>query len=144
MYGVPVEEVPKTPALRCQSYQLRAWPTEWVPAAWPHAWAFSLDEAKALMLAVFQSIPWRAEVARQGRQRAVRLGYSVTTIGRKRFYNLPDESLKRLDEDEWRKQIAPSSARGRTVQSKGCNADMTKLALINLRGSPERLGRPHR
>ncbi len=64
---------------------------------------------------------------------AVRLGYSVTPLGRKRFYNLPDESLKRSSEDDWRKQIAAIERQGKNSPIQGANADMTKLALINLR-----------
>jgi DNA polymerase I len=64
---------------------------------------------------------------------SVRNGFSLTTIGRKRFYTIPDESLKMRDPDEWRKQIASIERQGKNSPIQGSNADMTKLALINLR-----------
>jgi len=64
---------------------------------------------------------------------AVRLGYSATSIGRKRFYNLPDENLKRTSEDDYRKQIAAIERQGKNTPIQGSNADMTKLALIYIR-----------
>jgi DNA polymerase I-like protein with 3'-5' exonuclease and polymerase domains len=64
---------------------------------------------------------------------AVRVGYSATSLGRKRFYNLPDESLKRVSEDDYRKQIAAIERQGKNTPIQGSNADMTKLALIYLR-----------
>ncbi|MGZ4839731.1 MAG: DNA polymerase, partial [Terriglobales bacterium] len=64
---------------------------------------------------------------------AVRTGYSMTTIGRKRFYTLPDESLRRNDPDEYRRQIGSIERQGKNSPIQGGNADMTKLALINLR-----------
>lgn len=93
----------------------------------------SLDEAKELIARYFKAYPGVQKWLDKAAKDAVRLGYSVTTLGRKRFYNLPDESLKRLNEDEYRKQIASIERQGKNSPIQGSNADMTKLALIGLR-----------
>jgi DNA polymerase-1 len=74
---------------------------------------------------------WLDKAARD----AVRVGYSATTLGRKRYYNIPDESLKRTSEDDYRKQIASIERQGKNSPIQGSNADMTKLALIFLRSA---------
>src|SRR5204863_6298809 len=48
-------------------------------------------------------------------------------------YNLPDESLRRNIEDEWRRQIGAIERQRKNSPIQGANADMTKLALINIR-----------
>jgi DNA polymerase I-like protein with 3'-5' exonuclease and polymerase domains/intein/homing endonuclease len=95
----------------------------------------SLDEAKALISRYFAAYPGIQKWLDKAAKDSVRLGYSVTPLGRKRFYNLPDESLKRSSEDDWRKQIAAIERQGKNSPIQGCNADMTKLALINLRAA---------
>jgi DNA polymerase I len=95
----------------------------------------SLDEAKELIARYFKAYPliqkWLDKAARD----AVRTGYSATTLGRKRYYNLPPEELKRSNEDEYRKQIASIERQGKNSPIQGSNADMTKLALIYLRNT---------
>jgi DNA polymerase-1 len=95
----------------------------------------ALDEAKELISRYFKAYPGIQRWLDKAGRDAVRLGYSATPLGRKRYYNLPDESLKRLNEDEWRKQIAAIERQGKNSPIQGCNADMTKLALINLRAA---------
>jgi DNA polymerase-1 len=95
----------------------------------------SLDEAKELIARYFKAYPliqkWLDKAARD----AVRNGYSATALGRKRYYNIPDESLKSTNEDEYRKQIASIERQGKNSPIQGANADMTKLALIYLRNT---------
>jgi peptide-methionine (R)-S-oxide reductase len=67
----------------------------------------SLDEAKALISRYFAAYPGIQKWLDKAAKDSVRLGYSVTPLGRKRFYNLPDESLKRSSEDDWRKRLSP-------------------------------------
>jgi DNA polymerase-1 len=94
-----------------------------------------LDEAKSLIARYFAAYPGIQKWLDKAAKDAVRLGYSATPLGRKRFYNMPDESLKRHNEDEWRKQIAAIERQGKNSPIQGANADMTKLALINLRAA---------
>ena len=103
----------------------------------------TLDEAKELIAQYFKAYPGVQKWLDKAAKDAVRLGYSVTTLGRKRFYTMPDESLKRSNDDEWRKQVSAIERQGKNSPIQGGNADMTKLALIYLRNCAEGLGRPH-
>ena len=93
----------------------------------------SLDESKELIARYFKAYPGVQRWLDKAAKDAVRNGYSATTLGRKRYYNLPDESLKRISEDDWRKQIAAIERQGKNSPIQGANADMTKIALIYLR-----------
>jgi DNA polymerase I-like protein with 3'-5' exonuclease and polymerase domains len=95
----------------------------------------SLDEAKELIARYFKAYPGVQKWLEKAAKDAVRLSYSVTTLGRKRFYTLPDESLKRFNEDEYRRQIGAIERQGKNSPIQGSNADMTKLALIRLRSA---------
>lgn len=93
----------------------------------------SLDEAKELIAKYFKAYPGIQKWLDRAAKDAVRNGYSVTTLGRKRFYTLPDETLKQTNEEEYRRQIAAIERQGKNSPIQGANADMTKLALIYLR-----------
>jgi hypothetical protein len=80
----------------------------------------SLDEAKALISRYFAAYPGIQKWLDKAGKDSVRLGYSLTPLGRKRFYNLPDESLKRSSEDDWRKQIAAIERQGKNSPIQGC------------------------
>jgi DNA polymerase-1 len=132
MFGVPVDQVQKSQrsAAKAINFGLAY---GMGPGGLAPRLGVSLDESKALISKYFAAYPGVQRWLDKAAKDSVRLGYSVTPLGRKRFYNMPDESLKRTNEDEWRKQISAIERQGKNSPIQGCNADMTKLALINLR-----------
>lgn len=134
MFGVPVDQVQKSQrsAAKAINFGLAY---GMGPGGLAPRLGVSLDESKALISRYFAAYPGVQRWLDKAAKDSVRLGYSVTPLGRKRFYNLPDESLKRTNEDEWRKQISAIERQGKNSPIQGCNADMTKLALINLRAA---------
>jgi DNA polymerase I-like protein with 3'-5' exonuclease and polymerase domains/intein/homing endonuclease len=134
MFGVPLEEVqkPQRSAAKAINFGLAY---GMGPGGLAPRLGVSLDEAKDLISKYFKAYPGVQKWLDKAAKDSVRLGYSSTTIGRKRFYNLPDESLKRFNEDDWRKQIAAIERQGKNSPIQGANADMTKLALIYLRSA---------
>jgi DNA polymerase I-like protein with 3'-5' exonuclease and polymerase domains len=134
MFGVPVDQVqkPQRSAAKAINFGLAY---GMGPGGLAPRLGVQLDEAKDLIAKYFKAYPGIQRWLDKAAKDAVRLGYSATPIGRKRFYNLPDESLKKFNEDEWRKQIAAIERQGKNSPIQGANADMTKLALINLRAA---------
>lgn len=132
MFGVPLEEVqkPQRSAAKAINFGLAY---GMGPGGLAPRLGVTLDEAKELIARYFKAYPGVQKWLDKAAKDSVRLGYSVTTLGRKRFYNMPDESLKGLNEDEYRKQISAIERQGKNSPIQGSNADMTKLALINLR-----------
>lgn len=132
MFGVPVDQVqkPQRSAAKAINFGLAY---GMGPGGLAPRLGVGLDEAKELIARYFQAYPGVQKWLEKAAKDSVRNGYSLTTIGRKRFYTLPDESLKQRDPDEWRKQIASIERQGKNSPIQGSNADMTKLALINLR-----------
>ena len=134
MFGVAVDQVqkPQRSAAKAINFGLAY---GMGPGGLAPRLGVSLDEAKNLISKYFKAYPGIQRWLDKAAKDAVRLGYSVTPIGRKRFYNIPDESLKRYSEDDWRKQIAAIERQGKNSPIQGANSDMTKLALINLRAA---------
>lgn len=134
MFNVPLEEVqkPQRSAAKAINFGLAY---GMGPGGLAPRLGVTLDEAKELIARYFKAYPGVQSWLDKAAKDAVRLGYSVTNMGRKRFYNMPDESLKRANEDEWRKQIASIERQGKNSPIQGSNADMTKLALIYLRNA---------
>jgi hypothetical protein len=134
MFGVPVDQVqkPQRSAAKAINFGLAY---GMGPGGLAPRLGVTLDEAKDLISKYFKAYPGVQRWLDKAGRDAVRTGYSITPLGRKRFYTLPDESLKRNNEDEWRKQIAAIERQGKNSPIQGCNADMTKLALINLRAA---------
>ncbi len=132
MFGVPVDQVqkPQRSAAKAINFGLAY---GMGPGGLAPRLGVGLDEAKELIARYFQAYPGVQKWLEKAAKDSVRNGYSITTLGRKRFYTLPDESLKQRDPDEWRKQIASIERQGKNSPIQGGNADMTKLALINLR-----------
>lgn len=58
---------------------------------------------------------------------AFRRGYSETMLGRKRWYERPDSNLP-----DWEGQVAAIKRKGANSPIQGTNADITKLAMLNL------------
>jgi DNA polymerase I-like protein with 3'-5' exonuclease and polymerase domains len=134
MFGVPLEEVqkPQRNAAKAINFGLAY---GMGPSSLAVRIGVSSEEGKDLVAKYFKAYPGIQRWLEKAAKDAVRLGYSATMLGRKRFYNLPDESLKRTSEDDWRKQIAAIERQGKNSPIQGCNADMTKLALIYLRSA---------
>lgn len=61
---------------------------------------------------------------------AYRQGYSETMLGRKRFYNRPN--LNEMDQETFDKRVASLRRQGSNGPIQGTNADITKLAMINV------------
>lgn len=58
---------------------------------------------------------------------AYRRGYSETMLGRKRWYDRPDNT-----QPDWEGQVASIKRKGANSPIQGTNADITKLAMLNL------------
>lgn len=126
MFGVPVDQVqkPQRNAAKAINFGLAY---GMGPGGLAPRLGVQLDEAKALISKYFAAYPGIQRWLDKAAKDAVRLGYSVTPLGRKRFYNLPDESLKRTNEDEWRKQIASIERQGKNSPIQGCVAGNTRI-----------------
>lgn len=97
------------------------------PAALGGQLGVSTDEAKRLIDQYFKAYAgigrWLDKAARD----AVRKGYSITMLGRKRYYRELDSG-----DPDYNKQRASVERQGKNSPIQGSNADMTKLALIGL------------
>jgi len=132
MFGVPLEEVQKSQrnAAKAINFGLAY---GMGPGGLAPRLGVTLDESKELIARYFKAYPGVQKWLDRAAKDSVRNGYSATTLGRKRYYNIPDENLRRLNEDDWRKQIAAIERQGKNSPIQGANADMTKIALIYLR-----------
>ena len=87
----------------------------------------SVDEAKNLVKQYFQKMPkvgdWLNNAAKMG----VEKGYVETLLGRKRFYELPDEG-----DPNYEKEIASIERASKNMPIQGTSADMTKMAMIEI------------
>lgn len=61
---------------------------------------------------------------------ALRHGFSTTMYGRKRFYNRPDRGG--MTDEDWDNQTSAIKRKGANSPIQGTNADITKLAMLNL------------
>lgn len=61
---------------------------------------------------------------------AYRRGYSETMMGRKRYYIRPDPNT--MDQKEFEKQVAAIRRKGSNSPIQGTNADITKIAMIDI------------
>ena len=114
MFGVPVDQVqkPQRSAAKAINFGLAY---GMGPGGLAPRLGVTIDEAKELINRYFKAYPGIQRWLDKAGKDAVRLGYSATPLGRKRFYNMPDESLKRFNEDEWRKQIAAIERQGKNT-----------------------------
>ncbi|MDQ5826228.1 MAG: DNA polymerase, partial [Chloroflexota bacterium] len=126
MFNVPLEQVQKSQrsAAKAINFGLAY---GMGPGGLAPRLGVTLDEAKELIARYFKAYPgvqqWLDKAARD----AVRNGYSVTMLGRKRFYSMPDEGLKKINEDEWRKQIAAIERQGKNSPIQGCVSGDTRI-----------------
>ncbi len=85
----------------------------------------SLEEAEQLIAQYFEAYPKIGQWLDRAANDAVALGYSLTPMGRKRYFRVPDEM-----EPEYKRKIGGIQRQGKNTPIQGANADMTKLALI--------------
>jgi DNA polymerase-1 len=126
MFGVPLEDVskPQRSAAKAINFGLAY---GMGPGGLAPRLGVSLDEAKELIARYFKAYPGVQKWLEKAAKDAVRLQYSVTTLGRKRFYTLPDESLKRFNEDEYRRQIGAIERQGKNSPIQGCVKGSTRI-----------------
>jgi len=88
----------------------------------------TVDEARELISAYFKAFSGVQKWLEKAGRDSVRLNYSPTPLGRKRFYN----SLT-SDDPDYRRRQGEIERQGKNAPIQGCNADMTKMALVFLR-----------
>jgi DNA polymerase-1 len=88
----------------------------------------TVDESRALIEQYFKAFSGVQKwLERMGRE-SVRKGYADTPLGRKRYFPQPSR-----DDPDYRRKVSEIERRGKNAPIQGCNADMTKMALIFLR-----------
>ncbi len=90
----------------------------------------TVEEAGELINAYFKAFNGVARWLKEAGRESVRLGYSPTPLGRKRYYELPAS-----DDPDYRRKVSEIERRGKNAPIQGCNADMTKIALVFLHQS---------
>jgi DNA polymerase-1 len=97
------------------------------PAALGIQLGVSTEEAKRLIDQYFKAYAGIQRWLDKAGREAVRKGYSITILGRKRYYAPLDR-----DDPDYNKKRASIERQGKNSPIQGTNADMTKLALIGL------------
>lgn len=127
MFGVKPEEVSKT-----QRSQAKAINFGLAYGMGPQGLALridkTVDEARELISAYFKAFSGVARWLEKAGRDSVRLGYSPTPLGRKRYYRSPDSG-----DPDYRRKVSEIERRGKNAPIQGANADMTKMALVFLR-----------
>jgi DNA polymerase-1 len=127
MFGVPLDEVTKAQRSAAKSINFGL-----AYGRGPGSLALQLgvspEEARSLIEAYFKAYrgvqKWLETAARDG----VRKGYSVTLLGRKRYYDVP-----KSDDPDYRMKIGSIERQAKNSPIQGGNADMTKIALVYIR-----------
>ncbi len=88
----------------------------------------TVDEARELINAYFKAFSGVQKWLEKAGRDSVRLNYSPTPLGRKRFYNTLTS-----DDPDFRRRQGEIERQGKNAPIQGCNADMTKMALVFLR-----------
>jgi DNA polymerase I len=124
MFKIPLESVSKT-----QRSQAKAINFGLAYGRGPASLAVQIgaseEEAKALIQQYFKAYSKVAGWLERAAKEAVEYGYSKTPIGRKRFYEIPNDS-----DPEYRQKLGSIQRQGKNTPIQGANADMTKYALI--------------
>jgi DNA polymerase-1 len=97
------------------------------PAALGVQLGVSTEEAKSLIDQYFKAYAGIQRWLDHAGKEAVRKGYSITLLGRKRYYAPLD-----THDPDYNKKRASIERQGKNSPIQGANADMTKLALIGL------------
>lgn len=84
----------------------------------------SKEDAQKLIDQYFKAYPNVGDWLARAAESATRCGYSITPLGRKRYYNMPDRS-----DPEYKAKISSIERQGKNTPIQGANADMTKIAL---------------
>lgn len=90
----------------------------------------TVDEARELISAYFKAFSGVQKWLEKAGRDSVKLGYSPTPLGRKRYYNVPTS-----DDIDYRRKMSEIERQGKNAPIQGANADMTKMALVFLRES---------
>ncbi|HEX2911130.1 MAG TPA: DNA polymerase, partial [Chloroflexia bacterium] len=129
MFNIKPEEVTKT-----QRSQAKAINFGLAYGMGPQGLAVRIDktveEARDLINAYFKAFSGVQRWLDKMGHDSVRLGYSPTPLGRKRYYQKPDQN-----DPDYRRKVSEIERRGKNAPIQGCNADMTKMALVFLKES---------
>lgn len=87
--------------------------------------------ARELVNAYFKNLPQAKEFLDKSGHDAVICRYSVTMLGRKRFYpEIEEFNFENTSTDDWKKLVSSVERRGKNHPIQGCSADITKLAMV--------------
>lgn len=124
MFGVPIDKVDKKMRFSAKSINFGLMYGRGA-ASLAAQLGVSTEEAQKLLEKYFSTYggvrDWLTNVAKE----AIRRGYSVTLLNRKRWYQIPDKSDPNL-----RKLMANIERQAKNTPIQGSSADMTKLALV--------------
>jgi DNA polymerase-1 len=81
-------------------------------------------EAEKLIDQYFKAYPEVGAWLNRAAESATRCGYSITPMGRKRFFNLPSKT-----DPEYKSKLSSIERQGKNTPIQGANADMVKIAL---------------
>ncbi len=88
----------------------------------------TVDESKALIDAYFKAFSGVQKWLEKAGKDSIRLGYSPTPLGRKRYYHIPNR-----DDFDYRRKMGEVERQGKNAPIQGANSDMTKMALVFIR-----------
>lgn len=126
MFGIPPEQVTKV-----QRGQAKAINFGLAYGMGPQGLALRIDktveEARDLISVYFKAFSGVQKWLDKAGRDSIKLGYSPTPLGRKRYYKVPAQN-----DPEYRRKLSEIERRGKNAPIQGCNADMTKMALVFL------------
>jgi len=82
----------------------------------------TVDESRALIDAYFKAFSGVQKWLEKAGKDSVRLGYSPTPLGRKRYYRLPDRT-----DDDFRRKVGEVERQGKNAPIQGCVAGNTRI-----------------
>lgn len=134
MFGIPIDKVDKNKRFQAKSINFGLMYGRGAKSLAVQL-GVSEDEAKQLLQKYFRKYgnvaSWLEKVAKD----AVRVGYSTTLGGRKRYYQKANPG-----DPGWERQVAYIERQGKNTPIQGTSADMTKLALVYVRDRIRREG----
>ena len=134
MFGIPIKKIDKDKRFQAKSINFGLMYGRGARSLGVQL-GVSEDAAKQLLQKYFKKYSrvaaWLEKVAKE----AVRVGYSTTLGGRKRYYQKANPG-----EPGWERQVAYIERQGKNTPIQGTSADMIKLALIYVRDRIRREG----
>lgn len=126
MFKIPLEEVtkPKRSQAKAINFGLAYGRG---PGSLAVQLGVSKDEAVDLIEHYFKAYAKVGDWLEKAAEEAVDLGYSITPLGRKRFYRVPSKA-----DPDYRRKISSIQRKGKNTPIQGANADMIKYAFIYL------------